>query len=77
MNDSKEFYQCPPGSNCGSAGLPLAAKTLQEVHSGCPDCASIHASMKIRTDYDQHWLRFYNQRAQNFDTDLMKLRFLR
>ena len=43
----------------------------------CDDCASIHSAFKIRTKYDQYWLKFYNQKAQNFDSDVMKLQFLR
>lgn len=74
---SREFYQCPPGSNCTSFGLPIAAKTVQDVQTGCNDCASIHSSMKIRTKYDQFWLKFYNEKAQNFESDLLKLQFLR
>jgi hypothetical protein len=33
--------------------------------------------MKIRTKFDQYWLKFYNQKSQNFDSDVMKLQFLR
>jgi hypothetical protein len=73
----KEFYQCPPGSNCASMGLPVAANTVQDVITGCDDCVSIHSAFKIRTKYDQYWLKFYNQKAQNFDSDVMKLQFLR
>lgn len=73
----KEFYQCPPGSNCASMGLPVAANTVQDVQTGCDDCVSIHSAFKIRTKYDQYWLKFYNQKAQNFDSDVMKLQFLR
>lgn len=77
MNQPKEFYQCPPGSNCQTYGLPVAAKTVQQIQTGCDDCASIHKATQIRTKYDQYWLKFYNHKAQQFNSDLMTLQFLR
>lgn len=28
-----------------------------------------------RTLYDRYWKRFYNQKAENYDTDVLQLRF--
>lgn len=33
------------------------------------------AEDKYRTLYDRYWKRFYNEKAENYDTDLMELRF--
>jgi hypothetical protein len=29
----------------------------------------------VRTSYDQYWLKFYNNRSNNFETNLMTLQF--
>ena len=30
---------------------------------------------KYRTLYDRYWKKFYNEKAENYDTDVMDLRF--
>ena len=30
---------------------------------------------KHRSIFDQYWLNFYNKKAENYDTDMMNLRF--
>jgi hypothetical protein len=32
--------------------------------------------VKYRTFYDQYWTKFYNQKSQNYDTDLLSLQFV-
>lgn len=73
----REYYNCPPGSNCSSDGLPMASKTLNTLYSPCQDCASIHHASRVRTAYDLYMLQSYNTKAQNSDTDLMRLQFTR
>lgn len=75
--DQREYYDCKPGSNCQTEGRPLPVDSLQDKITGCEDCASIHSAMKIRTEYDQFWIKFYNNKAQNFQTDLLSLQFQR
>jgi len=76
-SQTREYYQCPPGSNCVTHGLPLQAKTLQDVQTPCSECASIHSAFTIRTPYDQYWLKFYNAKAQQFSSNVMDLQFQR
>jgi len=71
----REYYECRPGSNCQSDGLPLPINALQDTVTGCTECASIHSAMNIRTKFDKFWIKFYNGKAQSVPTDLMTLQF--
>lgn len=77
MSNSRESYDYPPYTNGSFYGKAVPPNEIQNTLTPCSDCYSIHQANKNRTDYDRFWLKFYNNKAQNYDTDLMKLQFSR
>ncbi len=71
----RENYATPPGTNGDFGGHAVmekkTGKPLSAYHSD-----SFGKAAHERTEYDKYWLMFYNQKAANFKTDLLKLEFL-
>lgn len=75
MNNNRENYQLPPGTNGNFAGHPVMEKKTGKPLSAY-DSESFMKANKIRSNYDKHWLNFYNQKSANFDTKMLNLQFL-
>jgi len=73
-NVPKENYQCS-GSTCPTHPMNEDVGQVQNLYSPCEECSSIHNAKKIRTAYDKFWLQFYNNKAQQANTDLLDLQF--
>lgn len=73
--ERKEYYQCPPGTNCWAGGDPLKNKNTVKSISANPTSPNFLKATKVRTAYDQHWLKFYNSRSNNYETNMMTLQF--
>jgi hypothetical protein len=72
QEEIQENYGC---QNCAAEPINSTGDSLQNLYSPCTECSSIYNARKIRTAYDQFWLKFYNNKAQNTATDLMDLQF--
>lgn len=73
--ERREYYQCPPGTNCSAAGDPVKEKNTGKSLSANPSSPNFLKATKVRTTYDQYWLKFYNSRSNNYETDMMTLQF--
>jgi hypothetical protein len=67
-----ENYDC---TDCPADPKNEVVKQVGDTYSPCMECTSIYDAKKIRTNYDQYWLQFYNTKAQNTSTDLLDLQF--
>jgi predicted RNA-binding Zn-ribbon protein involved in translation (DUF1610 family) len=72
QNQMIENYDCP---NCPSDAKNENVNELQKVYTPCPECGGIYLAKKIRTQYDNYWISYYNNKAQNYPTNLMNLQF--
>lgn len=73
--EQREYYQCPQGTNCWAAGSPVEAKRIGQSLSANQSSSDFLKATKVRTAYDQYWLKFYNNRSNNYETNLMTLQF--
>ncbi len=73
--DRKEYYQCSPGTNCKTDSHPTELKDVGTSLSSNPTSPKLLKAVKERTAYDQYWLKFYNSRSSNYETNLMSLQF--
>jgi hypothetical protein len=73
--EQREYYQCPPGTNCWAAGKPVDEKRTGKSLSANPSSPDFLKATKVRTAYDQYWLKFYNNRSNNYETNMMTLQF--
>lgn len=75
MKNIVEKYNYKPGSNGTFAGYPLPDKDTGKEVTACTECLAVRNAFAIRTEYDKYFMEFYNNKAQNFETDLLALQF--
>ena len=75
MKNIVEKYDYTPGSNGTFGGDPIQQKETGKDVTACTECLATRNAFVIRTDYDKYFMEVYNNKAQNFETDLLGLQF--
>lgn len=70
-----EKYENSPGSNGTFEGNKVLEKNTEKEITGCTECLATRNAYAIRTEYDKYFMEIYNNKAQNFETDLLELQF--